>query len=54
VPYGIKKTLGGDKPSTDAKMERCVSDLQAKGHSKMSAILICKSSIQKSLAKGKG
>jgi len=54
MPYGIKKALGGDTAATDSRMERCVSDVMAQGHSKLHAVLICKSSIQKSLAKKKG
>jgi hypothetical protein len=51
VPYGIKKALGGDTPAVDARMERCVKDLQAQGKSKIASVLICKASIQKSLEK---
>lgn len=51
MPYGISKKVGGDSAATDAKMERCVQQVMAQGHSKLRAILICKSSIQKSLAK---
>lgn len=50
MPYGMK---GGDTPKKDAKMERCVSDLTAKGYKKLNAILICKASIQKASAKGR-
>ena len=42
MPYGIKKTAGGDNPTNDARMERCVNDLLNKGHDKVSAIRICK------------
>lgn len=45
MPYGIAKSAGGDSAANDAKMERCVKDVMAKGHSKLSAILICKTSI---------
>jgi len=48
MPYGLSKKSGGDSPANDAKMERCIADLQAKGHSKLSSILICKTSIQRS------
>lgn len=51
MPYGIAKKLGGDTAATDSKMEKCIQDLQAQGKSKLEAILICKSSISKSLAK---
>lgn len=51
MPYGIKKALGGDTPAVDARMDRCVKDVMATGKSKISAVLICKASIQKSLAK---
>jgi len=55
MPYGIKKALGGDTPAVDARMDRCVQDVMAQGKKKLNAVLICKSSIQKSLAKkGKG
>jgi hypothetical protein len=53
MPYGISKNLGGDSQSTDARMEKCVADLTGKGYKKLNAILICKSTIQKSLAKGR-
>jgi hypothetical protein len=53
MPYGIAKSAGGDTPAIDAKMERCVSSLQKAGHSKVSAIKICKSAIQRSARKGK-
>ena len=51
MPYGMSKKIGGDSPSNDALMEKCVADLQAKGKDKLSAILICKSSIQRSKEK---
>jgi hypothetical protein len=53
MPYGISKALGGDSKATDARMERCVADVMASGKPKLNAVLICKSSIQKKLAKGK-
>ncbi len=53
MPYGIAKRLGGDTSAVDARMERCVKDVMAKGHDKLSAILICKTSVQKGLAKKK-
>lgn len=46
MPYGVSKKAGGDSPENDAKMERCVADLQRKGYDKVAAIRICKSSIQ--------
>jgi hypothetical protein len=46
MPYGLSKKIGGDTAANDAKMERCIRDVQAKGHNKLRAILICKSSIQ--------
>jgi hypothetical protein len=46
MPYGLSKRSGGDTPARDAKMERCVAQLQARGKSKLSAILICKASLQ--------
>jgi hypothetical protein len=51
MPYGIAKKAGGDSKANDAKMERCVSDLTKQGKPKLTAILICKSSIQKSAKK---
>ena len=46
MPYGIAKKAGGDNPQNEAKMLRCIADLQSQGKSKLTAILICKSSIQ--------
>ena len=54
MPYSLKKSVGGDTPALDAKMERCVSNLQAQGHDKVSAIRICKASIQRAAAKEQG
>lgn len=45
MPYGIDKEHGGDSVKNVAKMERCVEHLMGKGHSKESAIRICKSSM---------
>lgn len=45
VPYGLPRSQGGDTPEKDAKMERCIADLQAKGYPKLKALLICKASI---------
>jgi hypothetical protein len=42
MPYGLPKKKGGDTPRNDAWMEHCVADVTAKGHSRLSAILICK------------
>lgn len=50
MPYGMSKKTGGDTPAVDAKMERCVASLMDKGHSKVSAIKICKASLQKAAA----
>ena len=44
MPYGMKN---GDTPEKDAKMESCVRDLMSQGHDKISAIKICKSSIDR-------
>lgn len=52
MPYGISKKVGGDTPNTDAKMERCVAQVQAKGEDKVSAIRICKAQIEKSMLGG--
>jgi hypothetical protein len=42
LPYGLPKAKGGDTAANDAWMERCVTAVQKKGHSKLSSILICK------------
>ena len=52
-PYGLSKKIGGDTPALDAKMQRCITDLQARGVKKLNAILICKASIQRAATKGK-
>lgn len=45
MPYGMK---GGDTPQTDAKMERCITQVMAGGkRTKVEAIKICKASIEK-------
>lgn len=51
MPYGIAKKVGGDTAATDARMQRCVTDVMAKGYKKENAIRICKTSIQVSLSK---
>lgn len=53
MPYGMPKKVGGDTPSIDSRMARCVQDVMAKGKDKVSAIRICKVAITKSLAKRK-
>ena len=52
MPYGIAKKVGGDTPNTDAKMEHCIAQVQAEGHDKVSAIKICKASIERSMLGG--
>ena len=47
MPYGVSKEAGGDSPENDAKMEDCVAQVMKQGHSKVSAIKICKISIQR-------
>lgn len=51
MPYGLPKKKGGDTPANDAWMQRCISDVQAKGHDRLSAILICKSTFAKKSGK---
>lgn len=51
MPYGVAKAAGGDSTANDAKMERCVSQVMAQGHDKVSAIRICKVAIQRSMSK---
>jgi hypothetical protein len=41
-PYGVPHEAGGDTPANDAKMERSVAALMAKGYNKVSAIQIAK------------
>lgn len=48
MPYGFSKALGGDSAANDAKMERCVQQVMAQGHDKVSAIRICKVALQRS------
>lgn len=43
MPYGLPKSK--DTLENNTKMEHCVADLERKGHSKSSAVAICKSSI---------
>lgn len=45
MPYGIPRSKGGESPKNEAKMQRCIVDVMAKGNSKLSAILICKKSL---------
>ena len=45
MPYGLPKEI--DTPEMNAKMERCVSDIQKKGKDKESAIKICKAQMMK-------
>jgi len=47
VPYGVARAAGGDSAANDAKMERCVQQVMAQGHDKVSAIRICKVAIQR-------
>lgn len=54
MPYGVSRKAGGDSPANDAKMERCVSSLVAKGRDKITAIKICKTAIQRSATKQQG
>lgn len=49
MPYGMPNDM--PQPETDQKMERCVTQLVAKGQDKQHAILICKSSLIKSFRK---
>jgi hypothetical protein len=46
MPYGMP-----DPENQDARMERCVNDLMARGRDKTSAIKICKAGIIKADAK---
>lgn len=49
MPYGVSKDVGGDSQSNDSLMERCVTQVMAQGKDKVTAIKICKASIQRSL-----
>jgi hypothetical protein len=53
MPYGVAKKLGGDSAKNDAYMERCVAAVQKQGHSKVSAIRICKAGMRRKRSKGK-
>jgi len=53
VPYNLARDIGGDTKRLDDLMDRCVRDVMASGKSKISAIAICKASIQKSERKKK-
>ena len=46
-PYGLSKDVGGDTPELTRKMESCVAKVTKQGHSKVSAIKICKHMLQK-------
>ncbi len=48
MPYGMPK--GMDTQENNAKMERCVAEVMKDGHSKQSAIKICKASMIKANA----
>ena len=45
MPYGVPRSAGGDTAANDARVERCVKRLQAKGYSKVSSIKLCKASM---------
>ena len=47
MPYGMPKSMGGDSPKNDAKMEKMVSAIEATGQDKVSAIKIAKASLEK-------
>jgi hypothetical protein len=51
MPYGVSKKIGGDSPANDARMESCVQQVMSRGSSKVSAIRICKASLQRAAAK---
>lgn len=53
MPYGVSKDVGGDSPSNDSLMEKCVEQVMKQGKDKQSAIRICKSSIQRSLKRAR-
>jgi len=53
MPYGLSKKAGGDNPSNDSKMEKCVKDVMSQGKDKITAIKICKSSITNSMMSSK-
>jgi hypothetical protein len=44
MPYGMK---GGDTPSNDAWMEKCVAAVKKSGKDESSAIAICKAQYQR-------
>jgi hypothetical protein len=51
VPYGVKKSLGGDTAAADAWIHKCKVSVMKGGTSELSAILICKSQYQKMQSK---
>ncbi len=54
MPYGVAKDVGGDSPSNDSLMEKCVTQVMRQGKDKETAIRICKSSIQRQLRRKRG
>jgi len=49
MPYGMPTWM--PQPETDARMERCVSNLKSQGKDETSAIRICKASIMRTAKK---
>ena len=49
MPYGVAKNVGGDSPGNDQKMERLVSQFQQRGMSKLSAIKLAKSIVDRTV-----
>jgi hypothetical protein len=51
VPYGMQ---GGDTPTSDSWMERCVTQVKASGKDEQAAIRICKAAYTKHQAQMAG
>jgi hypothetical protein len=47
MPYGLKKSLGGDSKRNDAKIKKQVNAIMKTGVSKVSAIKIAKAQMAK-------
>lgn len=55
MPYGLKKSLGGDSKRNDAKIKKQVNAIMASSHvSKVSAIKIAKAQMSKRAGKRRG
>lgn len=57
MPYGVDKKIGGDNPSNDSFMEKCVNDIKGTNkrtgqpYTKGEKIAICKTSLKNKKSK---